>query len=213
MSHAHQFPLERERQGGILLFVVALHVAVLYGVAMHKLHQTRHRSDPETRVDILWDKTIAKTPRPTLPQPSRSKAAAPAQATPAPVRPPQESEQAPAPAIPNPPEAKGDKPLDLQQILKDVGTETRKLDGEHPGDRAMQAGPNQPSFEAKLDKVLANAKPPPKFNEAARIEEISSGAQLDAGIRMYKVTTFVGTYCVTYDGASRPLVTLCPIRF
>jgi len=198
MSHAHQFPLERERQGGILLFVVALHVAVLYGVAMHKLHQTRHRSDPETRVDILWDKTIAKTPRPTLPQPSRSKAAAPAQATPAPVRPPQESEQAPAPAIPNPPEAKGDKPLDLQQILKD---------------RAMQAGPNQPSFEAKLDKVLANAKPPPKFNEAARIEEISSGAQLDAGIRMYKVTAFVGTYCVTYDGASRPLVTLCPIRF
>ena len=113
----------------------------------------------------------------------------------------------------NPPEAKGDKPLDLQQILKDIGTETRKLDGEHPGDRAMQAGPGQPSFEAKLDKVLANAKPPPKFNEAARIEEISSGAQLDAGIRMYKVITFAGTYCVTYDGASRPLVTLCPIRF
>ena len=89
----------------------------------------------------------------------------------------------------------------------------RKLDSEQPKGQSLQAEPGQPSFESKLGQVVANAAAKPKFYEPPRIEEISSSAQLDAGIKIYKITTFAGSYCVTYHESDPPVKGLCPIRF
>ena len=90
---------------------------------------------------------------------------------------------------------------------------TRKLDAEQAAVRALQAEPGQPGFEAKLAQVLNNATPKPRFYEPPKIESISTGIELDAGIRKYKVTTFAGEYCVAYAPGEPVFVYSCPIKF
>ena len=66
-----------------------------------------------------------------------------------------------------------------------------------------------PSRQARLDRIFAEGASPPKWYEKARIEEITTGTQLDAGVRMYRITTFAGSYCVTYTPDASPIKSLC----
>lgn len=210
MTEIHPDTLEKNPQGRIFLFVLALHGAILYGLFVQK--HPLHLPGPETRVDLIW----IKPPPAIQPAPARPSAEKPAgksisgeknPALPAAQQPDTKYPEAepPSPAV----NKEENKHLDLQKVLSEVAPTVRKLDGEQPA-AALQAGPTQATFEAKLAKVLANSTPPPKFYEGARIETISTGPELDAGIIKYKITTFLGKYCVTYKDGAQVYVGTCP---
>lgn len=211
MTGYTQISLDKSRQGRILAAVIGLHAVVLYGLLVYRPPHLAHNA--ETRVDLIWLKPPAPSiivPAPA-PAPNRPTAGIPRPGN-SPAM-PQQAPPRPAPDGTPQPESSDRKPLDLQKVLSDVGPAIRKLDSEDPTGQALRGEPQPPTFEAKLAKVLANAKSAPKFYEGARIETISSGTELDAGILKYKITTFLGSYCVTYKDGAQVYVGTCPIKF
>ncbi len=201
--------LENRKQGRIFFLVVALHAIVLYGLCLQK-HRPIHR-DAETRVDLIWLKPPtpkAIKPVPARPVPEKPLAASP-KASPLPAL--QQDTKHAEQEVPVQAQTNDKKPLDLQKVLNDIGPAIRKLDGEQPAGQALQADRLQPTLESRLEKVLANAKRAPKFYEAARIEALSSGTELEDGIIKYKITTFAGSYCVTYKDGAQVYKGTCPI--
>jgi|GEM_PF-5413641 len=210
MTEAHAVTLEKNPQGRIFLLVLALHGAILYGVFVQK--HPLHLHEPETRVDLIWIRPpprAAFKPAPAPPAKSMASAKTPALAI-AQQHEARRPEAEAAPPADNKAANTEEKHLDLQKVLSEVAPTVRTLDGDQPA-AALQAGPMQATFEAKLAKVLANSTPPPKFYEGARIETISTGPELDAGVIKYKITTFLGKYCVTYKDGAQVYVGTCPL--
>ncbi|HEY8023316.1 MAG TPA: hypothetical protein VIF60_02030 [Burkholderiaceae bacterium] len=212
-------PDRRDMRAFVLFMAAVLHLAVLYNLHTSKLRAQvarQPRTDEDESLTMVWINQ-EKRPREAAPKPTtpRNRAAM------------QQSARATAPSA-NKPEAKTaaavDAPaagprvspprrLDPLQILNSAGADASKFDHEHPEEKIVATGPRLASLESRIEDALANGKPPPKWYESARIEEISSGGQLDASTRIYKITTFAGSYCVTYHDNEPPVKSLCPIRF
>ncbi len=105
--------------------------------------------------------------------------------------------------------------LDVGQILHNVGSDIAKSDREQPGEPTNNNETATITLQSRLEKGFAAAAAAvrPKWNEPAGIEEITSGAQADSGVRIYKITTFAGSYCVTYLADGSKTKGLCPIKF
>ena len=208
------------RRVWILLLTAGLHVVVLYAVLQETGRLSIHAALSDTdRVDLYFFKPVRKIE--PIDHPKTKESASQSSATPRlhrtepevkPISPAIEAPPAPAETVtPQPGDAH--KSLDVAEILKGVGPDVAKYDREHPGEKNLPGERLPPSLQARLDRIFAEGTPPPKWYEGARVEEISSGAQLDAGIRMYKVTTFALSYCVTYRPDMQPVKSLCPIKF
>jgi hypothetical protein len=106
-------------------------------------------------------------------------------------------------------------PLDVGQILHNVGSDIAKSDQAQPKERPDHNETTTITLQSRLEKGFAAAAAAvrPKWNEPARMEEITSGAQADAGVRVYKITTFAGSYCVTYLPDRPKTKGPCPIEF
>lgn len=195
-------PLPRRAPG--LLLIVLLHVGFAYLVLQSRPHAHTDENLPQGP-SITWLRhTLPAATRPVpVPLPSAKPAAARPPRLPVPVSasisrplPPPAVEQIPAPATPQaitvvaPPSAADI----LAQAKRDVGKIDRDLRKEFP-QRGEQKTEDTAFKRMQQGFAEAYAAVPPKWYEASRIEEV--GANEAKGSRTYKITSALGTLCVT----------------
>ncbi|WP_215405129.1 hypothetical protein [Janthinobacterium sp. JC611] len=197
-------PLPRRAPG--LLLIVLLHVGFAYLVL-----QSRPRAHTDENLpqgpSITWLRhTLPAATRPVpVPLPSAKAAAARPPRLPIPVSapasrtlPPPAVEQIPAPASATPQAITASSPPSAADILaqakRDVGKIDRDLRKEFP-QRGEQKLEDTAFKRMQQGFAEAYAAVPPKWYEASRIEEV--GANEAKGSRTYKITSALGTLCVT----------------
>ncbi|MED5598290.1 hypothetical protein [Janthinobacterium sp. P210006] len=188
------------RRAPSLLLIVLLHAGLAYIFVQSRPASITEADLPQGPA-ITWLRYTAPAPPKPLPLPS-AKPPAPRMArlpVPAPISrplPPPAVEQAPAPAVPEavtlaaPPSAADI----LAQAKRDVGKIDKELRKEFPqrgGEKFEDTG-----FKRMQQGFAeAYAAVPPKWYEASKIEEV--GANAAKGSRTYKITSALGTLCVT----------------
>ncbi|MDN2698288.1 hypothetical protein O0882_18395 [Janthinobacterium sp. SUN073] len=183
-----------------LLLIVLLHAGLAYVILQSRPHLA---SDENLRQGpaITWLRhTLPAQPKP-LPLPSIKPAAARPPRLPmaAPVSRPLPAptvEQVPAPATPEAitaPPAPSAADI-LAQAKRDVGKIDRDLRKEFP-QRGEQKLDDTGFKRMQQGFAEAYAAVPPKWYEASKIEEV--GANAAKGGRTYKITSALGTLCVT----------------
>lgn len=189
-------PLPRRAPG--LLLIVLLHVGFAYLVLQSRPHAHTDENLPQGP-SITWLRhTLPAATRPVpVPLPSAKPAAARPPHLPVPVSVlAVELIPAPAPATPQaitvvaPPSAADI----LAQAKRDVGKIDRDLRKEFP-QRGEQKLEDTAFKRMQQGFAEAYAAVPPKWYEASRIEEV--GANEAKGSRTYKITSALGTLCVT----------------
>lgn len=219
LSDTHWPADHKDMHAFVLFMAAALHLAVLYNLHISKLRtqvarQTRDNNNE--RLVMVWidqekssHEAAAKsdTPRNRAALQQLARAASPS------LNKPEAKTGAAVEALAAEPGVSPPRRLNPLQILNNAGADASKFDHEHPEEQIVATGPRLASLESRIEDALANRTPPPKWYESARIEEISSGGQRDASIRIYKITSFAGSYCVTYHDNEPPVKSLCPIRF
>ena len=189
-------PLPRRAPG--LLLIVLLHVGFAYLVLQSRPHAHTDENLPQGP-SITWLRhTLPAATRPVpVPLPSAKPAAARPPRLPVPVSVlAVELIPAPAPATPQaitvvaPPSAADI----LAQAKRDVGKIDRDLRKEFP-QRGEQKLEDTAFKRMQQGFAEAYAAVPPKWYEASRIEEV--GANEAKGSRTYKITSALGTLCVT----------------
>lgn len=196
------------RRAPSLLLIVLLHAGLAYIFVQSRPASVTDDNLPQGPA-ITWLRYTAPAPPKPLPLPS-AKPPAPRMArlpVPAPISrplPPPAVEQAPAPAqtpapAPAMPEAvtlaAPPSAADiLAQAKRDVGKIDKELRKEFPqrgGEKFEDTG-----FKRMQQGFAeAYAAVPPKWYEASKIEEV--GANAAKGSRTYKITSALGTLCVT----------------
>ena len=191
-------PLPRRAPG--LLLIVLLHA----GLA-HVVLQSRPRLAADAHLPqgpaIAWLRYTAPAPPRPVALPSAKPAAesVPRRTIPAPVSrplPPPAAEPAPAPATPEaitavPAPSAADI---LAQAKRDVGKIDKDLRKEFP-QRGGEKFDDTGFKRMQQGFAEAYAAVPPKWYEASKIEEV--GANEARGSRTYKITSALGTLCVT----------------
>ncbi|MGF6118631.1 hypothetical protein ABIE30_003713 [Janthinobacterium lividum] len=200
-----------------LLLIVLLHVGLAYSVLQSRPRAITDENLPQGPA-ITWLRyTLPAPPKPApIPLPDIKPAAArlPRLPVPAPVSRPlpvPAAEQAPAPATPKaitlvaPPSAADI----LAQAKRDVGKIDRELRKEFP-QRGEQKLDDTAFKRMQQGFAEAYAAVPPKWYEASRIEEI--GANEAKGSRTYKITSALGTLCVTTRAGKQgeTMIGMCP---
>jgi hypothetical protein len=198
-------PLPRRAPG--LLLIVLLHAGLAYVIVQSRPRLATDENLPQGPA-ISWLRHTLPAPPKPLPLPSIKPAAArpPRQPMAAPVSRPLPAptvEQTPAPA-PTAPEAITLVPPPsaaeiLAQAKRDVGKIDKDLRKEFP-QRGEQKLDDTGFKRMQQGFAEAYAAVPPKWYEASKIEEV--GANAAKGSRTYKITSALGTLCVT-TGAGR----------
>ncbi len=195
-------PLPRRAPG--LLLIVLLHAGLAYIFVQSRPASITDANSPRGPA-LTWLRYTPPAPPKPPPLPSAKAAAARPPRLPIPVSapasrtlPPPAVEQIPAPAPATPQAITASAPPSAADILaqakRDVGKIDRDLRKEFP-----QRG--EPKLEDTAFKRMqqgfaeAYAAVPPKWYEASRIEEV--GANEAKGSRTYKITSALGTLCVT----------------
>ena len=194
-------PLPRRAPG--LLLIVLLHAGLAYVIVQSRPRLASDENLPQGPA-ISWLRHTLPAPPKPLPLPSIKPAAARVQRLPslpilAPVSrplPATTGEQAPAPTAPEaitlvPPPSAADI---LAQAKRDVGKIDRELRKEFP-QRGEQKLDDTGFKRMQQGFAEAYAAVPPKWYEASKIEEV--GANAAKGSRTYKITSALGTLCVT----------------
>ena len=209
-------PLPRRAPG--LLLIVLLHAGLAYVIVQSR---PRLASDENLQQGpaISWLRhTLPAAPKP-LPLPSIKPAATRVPRLPslpilAPVSRPLPAAsvaQAPAPAMPEaitvtPAPSAADI---LAQAKRDVGKIDRELRKEFP-QRGEQKLDDTGFKRMQQGFAEAYAAVPPKWYEASKIEEV--GANAAKGSRTYKITSALGTLCVTTRAGKQgeTMIGMCP---
>ena len=199
-------PLPRRAPG--LLLIVLLHAGLAYVIVQSRPRLASDENLPQGPA-ISWLRHTLPAPPKPLPLPSIKPAAARVPRLPslpivAPVNRPlpvASMAQAPAPATPEAitaPPAPSAADI-LAQAKRDVGKIDRELRKEFP-QRGEQKLDDTGFKRMQQGFAEAYAAVPPKWYEASKIEEV--GANEARGSRTYKITSALGTLCVT-TGAGR----------
>lgn len=205
------------RRASGLLLIVLLHLGLATILLQSRPHVVTDENLPQGPA-ITWLRySPPAPPKPALtPLPSTKPATAkaPRQPVPAPISrplPPPAAEQTPTPAMPETTTAITPPSVAdiLAQARRDVGKIDKALRKEFP-----QRG--EPKFEDTAFKRMqqgfaeAYAAVPPKWYEASKIEEI--GANEARGSRTYKITSALGTLCVTTRAGKQgeTMLGMCP---
>ena len=199
-------PLPRRAPG--LLLIVLLHAGLAYVIVQSRPRLATDENLPQGPA-ISWLRHTLPAPPKPLPLPSIKPAAARVPRLPslpivAPVSRPLPAAsvaQAPAPATPEAitaPPAPSAADI-LAQAKRDVGKIDRELRKEFP-QRGEQKFDDTGFKRMQQGFAEAYAAVPPKWYEASKIEEV--GANEARGSRTYKITSALGTLCVT-TGAGR----------
>ncbi|SFL95690.1 hypothetical protein [Rugamonas rubra] len=209
-----------------LLLTLLLHLALLYSLLLGK--PAPQREDGQAaRPAMQWllpppPKRAAPiaTPPPTAPsrpiKPAKPAAATllppPPQAIAAPAEAPAAEPAAALPAEPvfgaAPPSAADV----MRQPKRDLGKiDLGKLEQELRKEFPQRGVPQQPpdSKQARLERGInaAHEAVPPKWYEPARMVELS---QPNSQVRVYKVSTALGAYCITVKEDGKKNFTTCP---
>jgi len=198
-----------------LLLIVLLHLGFVYIVL-----QSRPRAVTDDKLPqgpaITWLRYSAPAPSKPVPLalPSTKPATARVPRLPAPISrplPPAAAEPAPAPATLEaimlvPPPSAADI---LAQAKRDVGKIDKDLRKEFPqrgGEKFDDTGYKR----MQQGFAEAYAAVPPKWYEASKIEEI--GANEARGSRTYKITSALGSLCVTTRAGKQgeTMIGMCP---
>ncbi len=199
-------PLPRRAPG--LLLIVLLHAGLAYVIVQSRPRLATDENLPQGPA-ISWLRHTLPAPPKPLPLPGIKPAAARVPRLPslpivAPVSRPlpvASMAQAPAPATPEAitaPPAPSAADI-LAQAKRDVGKIDRELRKEFP-QRGEQKLDDTGFKRMQQGFAEAYAAVPPKWYEASKIEEV--GANEARGSRTYKITSALGTLCVT-TGAGR----------
>ncbi|APA69820.1 hypothetical protein [Janthinobacterium sp. 1_2014MBL_MicDiv] len=216
MSSMTSLPSLPRRAPGLLL-IVLLHVGLAY-IFLQSRPRVATDGDLPRGPAIAWLRhTPAAHPKP-VPSPSAKPVAAslPRRPVPAPISralPAPTVEQAPPPAPASPEAVTLVTPPSAADILaqakRDVGKIDRELRKEFPqrgGEKFEDTG-----FKRMQQGFAeAYAAVPPKWYEASKIEEI--GANAAKGSRTYKITSALGTLCVTTRAGKNgeTMIGMCP---
>ena len=206
-------PLPRRAPG--LLLIVLLHAGLAYVVLQSRPRLAADEHLPQGPA-IAW---LRHTP-PAPPKPIALRSAKPAaehvprRTIPAPVSrplPPPAAEPAPAPATPEAitaPPAPSAADI-LAQAKRDVGKIDKDLRKEFP-QRGEQKLEDTGFKRMQQGFAEAYAAVPPKWYEASKIEEV--GANEARGSRTYKITSALGTLCVTTRAGKQgeTMIGMCP---
>lgn len=194
-------PLPRRAPG--MLLIVLLHAGLAYVIVQSRPRLASDENLPQGPA-ISWLRHTLPAPPKPLPLPSIKPAAVRVPRLPslpilAPVSRPLPAptvEQAPAPATPEAitaPPAPSAADI-LAQAKRDVGKIDRDLRKEFP-QRGEQKLDDTGFKRMQQGFAEAYAAVPPKWYEASKIEEV--GANAAKGSRTYKITSALGTLCVT----------------
>ncbi len=183
---------------------VALHLALLIG--WHVTRDLVPVTERDEAARIQWVKIAP--PRPSKrPPPAPTQAAVRPAATrhAAPVltsRPPATEPEAAAITAPAAEAAPARSAADMMaQARKDIGKIDHALRKEFPT-RGIQAPPDSPQIRLVKGIEHAAAMAPPKWYEAAKVEELIDPGGY--GRRRYRVITANGTYCITIESNHAP---------
>lgn len=216
-----------------LLLTTALHLALLFAVLGA---QPRASLEPgrwhqrEAMAVMLFASPVA----PALPPPMRPALApllrpenprpdqlVPVSTVPAPVLPAmkmpaaaaeetdktQRDEFGLAVTTPAPPAAAGLMRLARQDIAAIVREISKELDKDIPVRGQALSSDLQKRLDRRFDEAHASARP--NWYQGARFEELTAAGS--DGARIYRVTTAVGSYCITYSkNGGRPTYATCP---
>ncbi|MGK5042095.1 hypothetical protein ACQ4WQ_17285 [Janthinobacterium sp. GB1R12] len=191
-------PLPRRAPG--LLLIVLLHAGLAYVVLQSRPRLAADEHLPQGPA-IAWLRYTAPAPPKPVALPSAKPAAErlPRRTIPAPASrplPPPAAEPAPAPATPEAitaPPAPSAADI-LAQAKRDVGKIDKDLRKEFP-QRSGEKFDDTGFKRMQQGFAEAYAAVPPKWYEASKIEEV--GANEAKGSRTYKITSALGTLCVT----------------
>jgi hypothetical protein len=191
-------PLPRRAPG--LLLIVLLHAGLAYVVLQSRPRLAADEHLPQGPA-IAWLRYTAPAPPKPVALPSAKPTAerTPRRTIPAPVSrplPPPAAEPAPAPATPEAitaPPAPSAADI-LAQAKRDVGKIDKDLRKEFP-QRGGEKFDDTGFKRMQQGFAEAYAAVPPKWYEASKIEEV--GANEARGSRTYKITSALGTLCVT----------------
>ncbi len=191
-------PLPRRAPG--LLLIVLLHAGLAYVILQSRPRLASDENLPQGPA-ISWLRHTLPAPPKPLPLPSIKPAAArpPRQPMAAHISrplPTPSMAQVPAPATPEAitaPPAPSAADI-LAQAKRDVGKIDRELRKEFP-QRGEQKLEDTGFKRMQQGFAEAYAAVPPKWYEASKIEEV--GANEARGSRTYKITSALGTLCVT----------------
>ena len=196
------FSMPSRRAPGLLLIAV-LHLGLLYAFLQARPHPEEDHAPRGPAIQWL---RYVPPPAPTKPRAAPlatlpGKPVAARQAAPITVPPPARPAPAEAPTPPAPP-AVAETPAPaapsaadiLAQARRDVGRIDKELRKEFP-QRGEQKFEDTAYKRMQQGFADAYAAVPPKWYEASRIEEV--GANEARGSRTYKITSALGTLCVT----------------
>lgn len=205
-----------------LLLTITLHLALLSGLLMRHPQPAGPVRD---RTAIQWLLPLPFTPRAVLPppdvaarpaarsvkRPAERAGATPAAATAKQAAPPEHGATAIAaePAAPDTAEPViGDlsaqpatPPVSAAELLRLTVHGAGKIDQELRGGKLAPLPPPGQTLRGKIDAAFeaAHQAVRPKWYEAAKVTEISSP---NSRIRVYKIRTALGTYCISMADAS-----------
>ncbi|WP_146009837.1 hypothetical protein [Janthinobacterium sp. ROICE36] len=198
-----------------LLLIVLLHLGLAYVVLQSRPRLATNENLPQGPAIAWLRHTLPAPPKPVaLPSAKPAPARLPRPRMPAPVSRPLPApsiEQAPAPATPEaitlvaPPSAADI----LAQAKRDVGKIDRDLRKQFP-QRGEQKRDDTGFKRMQQGFAEAYAAVPPKWYEASKIEEIGSNAS--KGSHTYKITSALGTLCVTTRAGKQgeTMIGMCP---
>ena len=211
-------PLPRRAPG--LLLIVLLHAGLVYVIVQSRPRLASDENLPQGPAISWLRHTLPAPPKPLpLPLPSIKPAAARVPRLPslpivAPVSRPLPAptvEQAPAPVTPEAitaPPAPSAAEI-LAQAKRDVAKIDKDLRKEFP-QRGEQKLDDTGFKRMQQGFAEAYAAVPPKWYEASKIEEVDANAAKDS--RTYKITSALGTLCVTTRAGKQgeTMIGMCP---
>jgi len=207
-------PILLRRAPGLLLLVL-LHAGLAYVILQSRPRLATDENLPQGPAITWLRHTLPAPPKPVaLPSAQAAAARLPRLPLPAPISRPLPSptvEPAPAPATPEaitlvtPPSAADI----LAQAKREVGKIDRDLRKEFP-QRGEQKLDDTAFKRMQQGFAEAYAAVPPKWYEASKIEEV--GANEARGSRTYKITSALGTLCVTTRAGKQgeTMIGMCP---
>ena len=214
MPSMNSLPSLPRRAPGLLL-IVLLHAGLAHVVLQSRPSVSTDENLPQGPA-IAWLRYTAPAPPKPVALPSAKPAAerVPRRTIPAPVSrplPPPAAEPAPAPATPEAitaPPAPSAADI-LAQAKRDVGKIDKDLRKEFP-QRGGEKFDDTGFKRMQQGFAEAYAAVPPKWYEASKIEEV--GANEARGSRTYKITSALGTLCVTTRAGKQgeTMIGMCP---